>query len=397
MSGRERSFGIVGAGCAGLSLAVEILDRLPEARVTIVEPRTEFPRDRTWCWWQVEPTRWDHLATHRWSAWRAHAPQRSVEHRTDRHPYLHLPSDRFHAAAIDLVQRSGRCRLEAGTRARGVDERSGGAWIDTDAGSLGPFETVFDGRPPARSGDGLEQRFLGYELRTERPLFDPATVELMDFRVDQSAGPHFMYVLPFGPDHALVESTGLLAPGAAEPDRTAAIRAWMAERGGDGFVIERTEAGVIPMRVIDPPHGSIGRVCRIGTAAGAVKPATGYAFAGIQRSARRLASRLASGPHPAHPRSRHRAADAMDRLMIDLLREQPALAPRVLVSVLRGLGADRTARFLGDHGGAGDLLAAIRATPAGPMLGHLAGRVARRSPSVAALGRPADCPAGGAA
>ena len=398
MSDGGRAFGIIGGGCAGMSLAVELLERMPAARVTIVEPRTAFPRDRTWCWWAVEPTRWDELATHRWSSWRAHGPGGVVMHRSARYPYLHLPSDRFHAAAVERLERTGRCRLALGTAARGVRARDDGAWIETASGPLGPFETVFDGRPPARTADGLEQRFLGWEVRTRRRIFDPAAVDLMDFRVDQAAGPHFMYVLPFAADHALIESTGLLATGAAEPDRAAAIRAWLAERGEFGFTIARTEQGVIPMRSIAPPSGRIGAVCRIGAAAGGVKPATGYAFAGIQRSVRRLATRVAVGRHAAHPRGRGSAAEAMDLLMISLLRDEPQVAPRVLTAVLRGLGADRTARFLGDHGRAGDQLAAVRATPTGPMLRHLAARAVRglRPPRFPA-GRGADLPAGGAA
>jgi lycopene beta-cyclase len=379
---QPRRFGIIGAGCAGLSLATELLEWMPGAHVTVVDPRTSFLRDRTWCWWSVRPTRWDTLATHRWTSWRAHGPSGSVRHESRQHPYLHLPSDRFHVAAIEQLQRSGRADLRLGTTATGTTtgaRTDGGAastdraWIETTTGALGPFETVFDGRPPAPGDDGLVQRFVGHEVRTDRAIFDPATVELMDFRVSQADGPHFMYVLPFAADHALVESTRLVRPGAGEPDWDAAIGGWLADHGVSMGAVDilRTERGAIPMRSIRAPHGPLGRVCPIGTAAGIVKPSTGYAFASIQRWSAAMAESLATDAVPMVPPARGRAAEAMDRLMVSLLRRSPEIAPDVLVRVLRGLGADRTARFLGDHGRPADLLAAVRATPARPMTGHV--------------------------
>ena len=51
------------------------------------------------------------------------------------------------------------------------------------------------------------QHFLGQEIEVERPVFDDSTAILMDFRVDQTHGMHFIYLLPFSPTRALVEST----------------------------------------------------------------------------------------------------------------------------------------------------------------------------------------------
>ncbi len=380
---RTRSFGIIGAGCAGLSLAVELLEAMPDARVTVVEPRTSFPRDRTWCWWSVEPTRWDHLATHTWHRWRARTPRTEIVHEARRHPYRHLPSDRFHVAAIDHLRATGRAELRLGLEARDVTVRARAAWIETPLESAGPFEIVFDGRPPhlqpgleteADRAAGLVQRFVGREVRTDRPVFDPTTVELMDFDVPQAGGPHFVYVLPFAEDHALVESTRLMPPGAPEPDWDAAIAGWLERRGASAQAVLREERGAIPMRSIPVPRGPVGRHCPIGTAAGLVKPSSGYAFAAVQRASRRLARAVATERVPQFPAVRSRLAESMDRLMLSLLRSSPEVAPDVLVGVLRGVRGDRAARFLTDHARPSDLLAVLRATPPGPMTRHLLGR-----------------------
>ena len=49
--------------------------------------------------------------------------------------------------------------------------------------------------------------FLGLEIKTKQPVSDPEIAILMDFRVDQSKGMHFVYLLPYSETEALVEST----------------------------------------------------------------------------------------------------------------------------------------------------------------------------------------------
>ena len=49
----------------------------------------------------------------------------------------------------------------------------------------------------------LLQHFVGWEIETKNDVFDPATVEFMDFRGPQHHEARFMYVLPFAPRKAL--------------------------------------------------------------------------------------------------------------------------------------------------------------------------------------------------
>ena len=43
---------IIGGGLAGLSLATRLAaSRFQHLRVVVLEPRTQYVRDRTWCYW----------------------------------------------------------------------------------------------------------------------------------------------------------------------------------------------------------------------------------------------------------------------------------------------------------------------------------------------------------
>ena len=47
---KEFDYTIIGGGCAGLSLAyeLEINNKLSDKTLAIIEPRTEYQRDKTW-------------------------------------------------------------------------------------------------------------------------------------------------------------------------------------------------------------------------------------------------------------------------------------------------------------------------------------------------------------
>ena len=54
---KEFNYIIIGGGCAGLSLAYEldIHEKLKDKTLAIIEPRSEYKKDKTWSFWKVTP------------------------------------------------------------------------------------------------------------------------------------------------------------------------------------------------------------------------------------------------------------------------------------------------------------------------------------------------------
>ena len=52
---KEFDYIIIGGGCAGLSLAyeLEINEKLKDKTLAIIEPRSEYKKDKTWSFWKV--------------------------------------------------------------------------------------------------------------------------------------------------------------------------------------------------------------------------------------------------------------------------------------------------------------------------------------------------------
>ena len=91
---------ILGAGLSGLSVARALLRERPRAPIVLVDRRTSWERDRTWCFWATPGLPDAVLATARWTRWQTVGPSGAVEQHSERHPYLHLPADRFYEASL---------------------------------------------------------------------------------------------------------------------------------------------------------------------------------------------------------------------------------------------------------------------------------------------------------
>lgn len=367
---------ILGAGLAGLSLAVRLAaPGFAHLRVLVVEPRTEYRRDRTWSYWALQPHPFEGAVAHRWDRWMVAGHGREVVQEAPGLQYASIPSDAFYRLALQRVRAAPHIDLRLGTAAE-ASEDDGCVRIRLPDGTL-RAALAFDTRPPPCLGrHGLTQAFLGQEIETEAPVFDPGTVTLMDFRCPQTDAAHFTYVLPTSPRHALVEDTWFAPAGLRLPDHRAAIRTYMADHYGvHRFTVGFEERGALPMDPVFQP-GPGKRLLPLGTAGGATRPSTGYAFNAIQARCDAVAADLALGwaagclPQPARPRPG--LIRYMDRVLLNLLEGRPALAPRVFAALFAGCPPRALVRFLNDSASPLDLAAVATAIPLLPTLGAAA-------------------------
>ncbi len=368
---------ILGGGLAGLSLAVRLAS-VPYLRTLILEPRTTYVRDRTWCYWRLHAHPFGDAVAARWTRWETlhrHA-RNDVRHTLQDSaalPYEMIPADRLYASAQSTIAAQPHIELCTGTRAGALRELSDRVEVETETGRV-EAGIVFDSRPPTARPGALEQIFLGQEIVASEPVFDPGRVTLMDFAVPQQPGAvHFLYVLPTSATTALVEDTWLAPPSAVLPDYRATIRTYLGERFGlADYAVAFEEAGAIPMDTELQAEQAAGRIIKVGAAGGAVKPSSGYAFLATQRMADRLVADLAAG-RPIRPVQPRRAvARWMDEVFLTALRLQPEVAPRLFSSLFERCRPAPLVRFLNDVGSASDTARVIAAMPKLPMLAAFA-------------------------
>lgn len=366
---------ILGGGCAGLSLAARLSLLAEGPRVRVVEARDRYTNDRTWSFWADAEHEHRSLVSAEWPAWTFSRGAETVVHRpAEAISYQMIAADDFYAWALATIDRSELATIDLATVVTGVEELDDGVLVSTVNGPV-RSRWVVDTRPPGLDAGGYAQRFAGAEIETTDAVFDPTIAGLMtDMTVDEH-GFRFTYLLPFDSRHALVEETRFGRRG--DPtDLQAGLDRTVRALAPDGQVrVLRTERGVIPMQ--RRPGAAVGsRVVRAGTAGGAVRPSTGYAFQRIQRWSADCAAHLAIGrppiPHPAEPAWRA----AADALFLQVLDRRPETAPTLFMALARGTSPDRLTRFLSDAGGPRDFAGVVAALPKAPFLAELPRAVA---------------------
>ncbi|MFD3869281.1 lycopene cyclase family protein [Streptomyces sp. NPDC058623] len=352
---------VIGAGAAGLSLAVRLARPLsgagPAPRVVVVEapPGALRPPTRTWCFWETGAGPYDGLLTASWNRLRLYAPDGAVIDRSlGPARYKMLRSDRFGAAMTGRLGAYGvDLRLMTVESAR---DAGGGAVVHgsdvSGAPSVVRSRLVFDSRQPQRlpaARTTLLQHFRGWFVRTAEPAFDPDAATLMDFRLTQPPrGLAFGYVLPLNRYEALVEYTEFSRSVLDEAAYERALHHYCTSVLGLGdYTVGEREQGIIPMSDGAYPRRDGRRVHFIGAAGGATRPSTGYTFSAIQRQSHHLAEAVRAGRSPARAPAVHgRRARGMDAVLLRALDTGRIDGGAFFCHLFASVPVERVLRFL---------------------------------------------------
>jgi lycopene beta-cyclase len=353
---------ILGGGCAGLSLAVRLAQS--DLSVRIIEPRVTYVNDRAWSFWRTRPDPFEDCVRKEWTCWTVEGPRGQVVRTSSSMRYQTIESGAFYRRACELIAQGKKTFLSQGVSARGV-ARDGTGWkIDTDAGSFTAANLV-DTRPP-QLVPTYGQFFLGREIKSERPVFDPDVVQLMHFRPARSTGVDFVYILPFAVDQALVEVTSFAPQDPGHQVFNQWLNTEIEALNPGKTEILRTEAGALPMQVgfKDITHQNI---IHIGLGGGAARPSTGYAFTRIQTQADNVALALSKGDIPKVGLDGP-MANFMDRVFLQVLATEPTRGPALFETLFRNAPRDRLERFLSGSTRTLDRLSVMASLPPLPFV-----------------------------
>jgi len=359
-----------GAGLSGLSLAAR-LAALPEPpRVLLVDPDQTESNDRTWCHWQLHAGIFDDAITHRWHRWNVGTGSDVANVSSQSIPYVRIPSDRFRKIARQKIDACRQAEFLRGISVDSIDEYPDRATALLSDGRRVESSWVFDSRPPRKNNAPWRQIFRGLELHSPEAKLATSTVTLMDF---QSAGPEgirFFYVLPLDAHTALVEDTWLVPSDKAPAFSDEKILSYAAKHLSPAkWQIRHREEGNLPMGTSLPAPKPNQRIVPWGTAAGAVRASSGYAFSRIQAASERMATAWQRSGHPElaalHSSS---LLDWLDRVFLRAMTNQPERVPDYFVRLFRHVRPDALVRFLESEPRPADILQVMRALPIAPFV-----------------------------
>ena len=138
-------------------------------------------------------------------------------------------------------------------------------------------EKIYDSRSVKEKKGELVQHFLGINIKVSDNTFNEKKITLMHFTEENNIL-HFIYILPFTHNTALVESTVF--------SKEVFHNSWYRKKINDYLKLIKitefkeisSERGIIPMFFTGEKRSINSSIFNIGIRGGACKPSTGYAF-----------------------------------------------------------------------------------------------------------------------
>ena len=366
---------ILGAGASGLSLCCHLLKAGIRDPILILDQKSAFTDDRTWCFWNVRSNPFTDLAIRCWHRWEVrNSDGDAARQESPTLGYTCLRSQDFYDHAQAEIARHDNVTLILGCSIEHVAVSPDRVIVEAN-GARCAADYIFDSRPKIvtnRVTNAFAQRFFGQFICTNDPVFDPGRCTLMDFRASQENGLHFFYILPFSPTEALIENTYIQdseAEGLTSEQHRMEISDYLTQKIGlSSFTVIREEAGAIPMTT-QPFPKRIGRHFFIGTAGGCTKPSSGYTFQRIQEQCRQIAEAAAGG---TLNRFREQLAPAryrfFDAVFLQVLHNDPGDFPEYFFRLFTRVSPGALTAFLSETSTWRSDLQIMRSLPLVPFL-----------------------------
>ena len=340
---------IIGDGCSAMMLAARA-DELESHNLTVVRPDgAPASKDHMLGFWNTPGLKYaERVSRKSWSNWSIITDSGEFKMSSERHAYHVMHKTEFLRS----------CKIKA--------EMNDVKFIEQKESEQLRPKHVFDSRPPKANKNAMLQHFLGQEIEVERPVFDDSTAILMDFRVDQTHGMHFIYLLPFSPTRALVESTLFSTKILEDEFYIDSINQYLSSHYGvSPKEIIHQEKGVIPM-------GNLSRhdpqIPGLGANAGAIRPASGYTFVFMHQQIQRAINDARKGKKLKFKRP-HKSVDVwMDGVLLTVLRHWPNQGPILFSRMAEKLTGDEFIQFMSGKATWGIRMKVIMAMPKLPFI-----------------------------
>lgn len=281
---------IAGAGCAGLSLLMRMMNEpfFANKKIAVVDASIKNTNDRTWCFWEKETDIFESIVHHQWRDLDFFSS--SYSNKLTIHPYVYkmIRGIDFYQFVINKSTEYSNIHWikSAVLSVMNIPETNNAKVELSDQtiyASMVFNSILFEPIKTTQNQFYFQQHFKGWVIKTDQPSFNPSKATFMDFRVSQANGTTFMYVLPLSTTTALIEYTLFTENLLAQDEYNKALQKYIAQDLGiNKYEIEHEEYGIIPMTNAQLPNQD-GNLIYIGIAGGQAKASSGYAFKFIQK------------------------------------------------------------------------------------------------------------------
>ncbi|HEX8059415.1 MAG TPA: lycopene cyclase family protein, partial [Cyclobacteriaceae bacterium] len=185
---------ISGAGCAGMTLLMRMIDsgKFADKKIMVVDRDLKPRNDRTWCFWEKENGLFEPIVFRQWSDLSFFGENFESLLNIEPYRYKMIRGRDFYEHCFATIKNNSNVHLKEGS-IESLQPVKKGVFIKVD-GNHYEGEYVFNSilfnvpQPVKNQYYFLKQHFKGWVIKTERPAFDPSKATLMDFRPSQEHG-----------------------------------------------------------------------------------------------------------------------------------------------------------------------------------------------------------------
>jgi len=342
--------------------------KFSEKKILLLDKEEKNKNDRTWCFWEEEPGLFDTIVYKKWKYTWFHGDDYSACFDLAPYEYKMIRGIDFYSFCFEIINRQSNIDILFGEITELVNNKSD-AHVKIKGETFKAdfiFNSILFSKPQLKKNEYyLLQHFKGWVIETENNYFDPAKATLMDFRLPQTQGTTFVYVMPFTEKKALVEytlfSSSLLQP--AQYDE--GLKAYIGQHLKiDDYKITDTEFGIIPMT---NHHFSSykGNIINIGTAGGQTKASSGYTFRFIQKNSAVIVQQLINAGNP-FIQKKQRRFHFYDSVLLNILHTESLPGKKIFTDLFKKNKTQSVLRFLDNESSVADELKIISSLPTWP-------------------------------
>lgn len=355
---RDYDFVLAGGGMAGLSLAFHLAHSpLQDRTILIVDLEEKRKNDRTWCFWSTTPTPYYSIVHKRWDHFWIFGDEYAERIPLEPYDYRMIRGEDFYEFVYRKLGALPNVTFVQ-ARVNELKEVDGRVEVHTSAGPYTGrwvFDSLFFPREfhvDETKHHFLKQHFVGWFVKTKRPVFDPDAATWFDFRVPQKGVMRFMYLLPTSETESLVEFTLFSYDLLPREEYEENIREYMHDILGlteDEYEIVEAEDGIIPMSDVPFDRRGGKRIMRIGTKGGMVKASTGFTFHRTQKDCRNIVMSLVEHETPFHGKEPSGAYRTMDSMLLQIMYRHGELSKPIFTRLFQKNPITRILRFLDEE------------------------------------------------
>jgi lycopene beta-cyclase len=354
MATKHYDYIIAGAGCAGLSLLMRMMNDayFQEKKILVIDREIKNKNDRTWCFWEKGQGLFESIVHHQWQHVNFYTKDYFTKLHLNPYQYKMIQGLDLYNTVIDKAKnyRNIEFRYE---EVLSIHTNSLQAELQLK-NELVTAEYLFNSilfenykTALPQNVYQLLQHFKGWMIETREPRFDPLVATLMDFRVSQEKGTTFFYVMPISTTTALVEYTLFSEALLLQEAYDAALKNYIsAQLGIKDYSILHEEFGIIPMTNQYFPLQNQ-RIIQMGVAGGQVKGSSGYAFQFIQKRTASIVEGLKKGKTKFDSIAvQQKKGNLYDAVLLNVLHHQKMSGDEIFKSIFSKNKTESVLRFL---------------------------------------------------